>query len=182
MAISKKEMYHGAVLYQVVGNPDFSLKLIERDKEEHGYGMYEVTTNTNEYVIFIKYRNQTLGAGSTNVNSFFDDGNRRNVRIPEDGRSYCTFSFLPRDIKRLNTYKDKNLLICLVCHNKHICALTQEDIEELKLLQNNGSCNVTVSWQKNSELKVKSKYSELRRTIPRNRLKNFPWDQIFFSL
>ena len=76
MAISKKEMYHGAVLYQVVSNPDFSLKLIGHDKEEHGYGMYQVTTNTKDYVLFIKYRNETLGAGRWDGTSFFDDGNK----------------------------------------------------------------------------------------------------------
>jgi hypothetical protein len=152
MAISKKEMYHGAVLYQVVSNPNFSLKLIERDKDEHGSGMYEVTTNTMEYVLLIKYRSQ--------------------MRL---SKTCCDFTFLPTHIKSLRRYPDKELLVCLVCHDNHICALTRKDIDELKLLQSSNACAVTVSWQKNSELTVRSRYSELPWKIPRNRLKTFPW-------
>ncbi len=152
MALSTKEMYHGAVLYQVVSNPEFSLKLIERDKNKHGSGMYEVTTNTKCYVLFIKYRSQT--------------------RL---GVSCCDFSFLPTHIDSLRRYHGKELLVCLVCHNNHICVLTRRDIDELRLLQSNDSCGVTVHWQRGSELTVRSKHSELPWKIPRNRLKTFPW-------
>lgn len=152
MAILKKEMYHGAVLYQVVRNPDSSIKLIECDKNKHGYGMYEVTTNTKNYVLLIKYRSET-----------------------RPGWTCCDFTFLPQHIEDLRKYRDKELLICLVCHSNHVCLLTQRDIDELKLLQRNGSCGVTVSWEKGSELKVRSKHSQLPWKIPRNRLKNLQW-------
>jgi len=91
MAISNKEMYHGAVLYQVVSNPDFSLKLIGKDKDEHDSGMYEVTTNTKDYVLYIKYRSQT-----------------------RPGDLCCDFSFLPTHINNLRRYPDKEFLVCLV--------------------------------------------------------------------
>jgi len=145
-------MYHGAVLYQVVSNPDFSLKLIERDKDEHNSGMYEVTTNTKDYVLYIKYRSQTRFGGPC-----------------------CDFSFLPTYINNLRRYPDKDLLVCLVCHNNHICVLTRPDLDKLGLLQGNGSCGLTVYWQKGSELTVRSKYTKLPYKIPRNRLKNFDW-------
>jgi hypothetical protein len=154
MDIRMKEMYyHGAVLYHVLNNPDFSIKLIERDKKEHGSGMYEVTGNTKEYVLFIKPRSQIRGSDPL----------------------YCSFSFLPSQIDRLRRYQDKELLVCLVCHDTHICALTHQDIKGLKLLRSNGSCGVTVYWRKGSELTVKSKYAKLPYKIPRNRLKNFDW-------
>jgi hypothetical protein len=153
MAINNKEMYHGSVLYHVLNNPDFSIKLIERDKKEHGPGMYEVTGNTKDYVLFIKSRSQIQGTNPL----------------------YCAFSFLPNQIDRLRRYKDKELLVCLVCHDSHICALTRREIDELRLLQSSDACNVTVYWQKGSELKVKSKYSTLPWRIPRNRLKTFDW-------
>ena len=154
MALSPKEKYHGAVLYQVVGNPEFSLKLIERDKNKHDPGMYEVTTNTKTYVLFIKYRSQTQ------------------MRLDF---SCCDFSFLPAHIGSLRRYRGKELLVCLVCHDNHICVLTRQDIEELRLLQSNNSCGVTVRWQRGSELTVRSKHSELPWKIPRNRLKTFQW-------
>lgn len=154
MAIRMKEMYyHGAVLYYVLNNPAYSIKLIERDKSEHGSGMYEVTGSTKDYVLFIKPRSQIQGTDPL----------------------YCAFSFLPSQIERLRRYRDKELLVCLVCHDSHVCALTRRDIEALGLLRNNGSCGVTVYWRKGSELTVRSKYSELPWKIPRNRLKTFAW-------
>jgi hypothetical protein len=153
MVTRMKEMYyHGAVLYHVLNNPDFSIKLIERDKKEHGSGMYMVT-GKKDYVLFIKPRSQIQGTDPL----------------------YCSFSFLPGQIDRLRRYRDKELLVCLVCHDAHICALTRRDIESLGLLRNNGSCGVTVYWHSGSELTVKSKYSELPWKIPRSRLKTFDW-------
>ena len=42
MSLSKFELYHGAVLTQVVRNPEMSLKLIERDSKKHSWGMYNI--------------------------------------------------------------------------------------------------------------------------------------------
>jgi hypothetical protein len=155
MAISTKEMYHGAVLYQIVGNPDFSLKLIERDKDEHDSGMYEVTTNTKDYVLYIKY------------------SARPQFRF--GGDSFCYFNFASTHINSLHRYPDKEFMVFLVCHTNHVCVLTRQDLDRLGLLQSNEDCGVTVSWQSGSELTVKSKYTTLPYKIPRNRLKNFDW-------
>jgi hypothetical protein len=54
MAISDFEMYHGAVLTQIVRNPDVSLKLIERDSKKYAWGMYGVSSGKKDYVIFVK--------------------------------------------------------------------------------------------------------------------------------
>jgi hypothetical protein len=161
MALSKKEMYHGAVLYHIVGNPDLSLKLFERDKEKHAMGMCEVAAGKNNYVLFIKYRSQVQ--------------TRR-------GESCCDFSFLPTHIESLSKYHNKKLLVCLVCHDKHICVLERQDIDELKLLESNGARTVSVSWREGTSLTVKSGRFLVSRKIPRNRLQNFNWRRAVFAL
>jgi hypothetical protein len=151
MALSEKEKYHGAVLYQVVTNPDFSLKLIKRDKKEHGYGIYEVDSDSGNHILFIKCSSRVRGKK----------------------RLYCNFTFSSTDIGQIQKYLNNNsqeLLVCLVCHDKHICALTQSDVEKLNLTPTNGSCRVSVYWEKNSELTVKSKHSELSHKVPRKKL------------
>jgi len=57
MPTSKFELYHGAVLTQVVRNPGLSLKLFERTGE-HGWGEYEVSDNHQVYRLFIKTTTQ----------------------------------------------------------------------------------------------------------------------------
>ncbi len=53
--------------------------------------------------------------------------------------------------------------------------LEWEDIDALEIVRNLEACNVCVFWTKGSELHVKSKFTELPYSIPRNKLKSFSW-------
>lgn len=154
MALSKFELYHGAVLSQVVRNPGLSLKLFERT-EEHGWGEYEVSDNHHSYRLFIKSTSQ--------------------VKAGRKGRNYSNFTFSLNDIEKLRGVSG-NVILCLVCGDKEICTLEWEDITALGLLRNLEVCNVIVSWFRGTELQVKSKYVELEYKIPRSRLRNFSWE------
>lgn len=153
MPISKFEMYHGAVLTQVTRHPEMSLKLIERDKEKHSWGMYSISAGKSDYVIFIK---------STS-------------KINKGKLNYSNFTFSTQDIDRLKKQTNDNIIICLVCHDEHICCLEKQDIDELRLLDSNKSCRVSVYWKKGSELTVKSAFAELGHKVPRSSLKNYEW-------
>lgn len=59
--------------------------------------------------------------------------------------------------------------------DKEICTLEMEDVHALGLLRKIEAGNVIVSWSKGTALRVKSKWEELKYTIPRNRLKTFSW-------
>lgn len=154
MALSQFELYHGAVLTQLVRNPsDVSLKLIERDSEKHGWGMYVIGAGRKDYILVVK----------------------SSAKITEGRKKYCNFTFSVHDINVINKYKNKELLISLVCHNEHICLLRKSDIFSLQILESNKPCGVSVHWTRGSELTVKSKYAELDHKIARNALKKFKW-------
>lgn len=157
MSLKNYELYHGAVLTQVVRNPDVSLKLIERDNEKLGWGMYRIITDKNDCILFIKSTSRKPNKGRNNI-------------------EYSNFTFSPDDIVRLNSNFDKDLLLCLVCCDNHICLLTKDDIIELKIPESKKTCGVTVSWTKGSSLTVKSKLAKLERKIARNALKNYEWE------
>jgi len=154
MALSQFELYHGAVLTQIVRNPsNLSLKLIERDSEKHGWGMYAISAGRKDYILVVK---------ST-------------AKVKEGRKYYCNFTFSVDDINLIKKYKNKELLISLVCHNEHICILPKSDILSLKILESNKTCGVSVYWTSGSELTVKSTFAELDHRIARNALKNFKW-------
>lgn len=158
MGISRFEMYHGAVLTQIVRNPEISLKLIERDSAKHGWGMYSIASGSKDYVIFIKSTSKIYKA----------------KRTQED---YSGFTFAVEHIDKLKQHLDKNLLVCLVCYDQNICLLTQSDIEELKLLDSKKSCRIAVYWKYGLELRVISPFTELSHRVARNRLKNYDWEK-----
>lgn len=153
MSLSKFELYHGAVLSQVIRNPGLSLKLFERT-EEHGWGEYEVSDNHHSYRLFIKSTSR--------------------VRVGRKDRHYSNFSFSVNDVERLRGVSG-NVLLCLVCADEEICTLEWEDITALQLVKNREACNVIVSWSSGTELHVKSKHAELNYKIPRNKLRTFSW-------
>ena len=154
MALSQFELYHGAVLTQIVRNPgNLSLKLIERDSEKHGWGMYAIGAGKKDYILVVK---------ST-------------AKVIEGRKNYCNFTFSTEDLNLIKKYKNKELLIALVCHNKHICLLTKKDVLSLKILDSIKTCRVSAYWTKGSELTVKSTFDELNYKITRNALKNFKW-------
>ena len=74
------ELYHGAVLSQIIRNPLINLKLIERN-DSYGWGAYEVTDNSTTHRIYIKWTAQIT--------------NRRK------GESVCNFTFNEIDIDKL---------------------------------------------------------------------------------
>lgn len=154
MGLSKFEMYHGAVLTEVVRNPEMSLKLIERDSEKHSWGMYSIISGNKDYVLFIKSTAQ-IRKGKKEDSSKF------------------TFSI--EDIKRLKNVLGKELIVCLVCHDEHICLLTKNDINDLKILDRDKTCGISVYWKERAELRIKSPFAELGHKVPRNRLKKFEW-------
>lgn len=151
MALSKFELYHGAVLSQMVRSKGISLKLFERN-EQHGWGEYEVSDNHFSYRVIIK-------ATAT-------------VKKTRKGFS-ANFTFSAEDINRIRSVG--SILVCLVCADQEICTLEMEDIQALGLLRKVASCNVIVSWEKGTALHVKSKLETLGYTIPRNRLKTYSW-------
>jgi hypothetical protein len=156
MALSNFELYHGAVLTQIVRNPsDVSLKLIERDSEKHGWGMYSIAAGSRDYILVVK---------STS-------------RIAR-GRKfhYCNFTFSSTDIARIDKYETKNLLIALVCKKELIGFLVKPEIDTLKILKKKKSCRVSVYWTKGSQLTVKSSFGEVPHKISRHALKHFKWD------
>ena len=154
MALSQFELYHGAVLTQIVRNPgNLSLKLIERDSEKHGWGMYAIGAGKKDYILVVK---------ST-------------ARITEGRKIYCNFTFSVEDINLIKKYKNKELLIALVCHKNHICLLTKSDVISLTILESDKSCRLSVYWTRGSGLTVKSTFAELDHKISRNTLKNFQW-------
>lgn len=149
------ELYHGAVLSQIIRNPLINLKLIERN-DSYGWGAYEVTDNSTTHRIYIKWTSQIT--------------NRRK------GESVCNFTFNEIDIDKLRSIDiSRNLLICLVCSDKEICTLEWGDIDDLRLTLERTPANISVSWGPNTSLHVKCRGLELSRTIPRNRLKTFDW-------
>ncbi len=158
MGISKFEMYHGAVLTQIVRNPEISLKLIERDSAKHSWGMYTISSGRKDYVILIKSTAKIDKAKRTK-------------------EYYSGFNFALEHINKLNKHLDKMLLVCLVCHDQNICLLTKDDIQELKLLESKKSCRIAVYWKSGSELRVTSPFAELSHKVARNRLKNYNWEQ-----
>ncbi|MFO7970980.1 MAG: hypothetical protein R6U40_04435 [Desulfobacterales bacterium] len=142
-----------APLTQVTRHPEMSLKLIERDKEKHSWGMYSVSAGKSDYVIFIK---------STS-------------KINRGKQNYSNFTFSTQDIGKLKKQTNDKILICLVCHDEHICCIEKKEIDELKLLNSNKPCRISVYWKKGSELTVKSTFAELSQKVPRKRLKNYEW-------
>ncbi len=155
MSIAKYELYHGAVLTQIVRNPKkLSLKLIERNKDEHGWAMYSISAGKEDYILFVK----TTG------------------KITQGRKDrYCNFTFSLGDIELLNRYKDKKLLVVLVCGEEQICLLTRKEVAFLRILESSKSCNVTVSWSRGSQLSVKSSYARLGYKIARSALRNYQW-------
>ncbi len=154
MPLSKFKMYHGAVLTEVVRNPEMSLKLIERDSQRHSWGMYAIAAGKKDYILFCK---------ST-------------AKIFVGRKNYSNFTFSVDDIRRIKEHFNQEILVCLVCHNQHICLLTKAEIEELKILDDNKSCRISVYWKQGTELTVKSTYAELSGKVARSRLKNFVWE------
>jgi len=152
MALSGFELFHGAVLSQIVRSKGISLKLFERH-EQHGWGEYEVSDNHFSYRVMIK---------STS-----------SIRKTKKGFA-SNFTFSAEDIKRIRK-TEGSILVCLVCGEQEICTLEMEDVHALGLLRKEEASNVIVSWSKGSALHVKSKWETLKHTIPRNRLKNFQW-------
>jgi len=153
MSLSKFELYHGAVLSQVVRNPGLNLKLFERT-DEHGWGEYEVSDNHHTYRLFIKATSQ--------------------VKKGRKSRCYSNFTFSVSDVERIRSISG-NVLICLVCGDQEICTLEWEDMDTLQIMRNREVCNVTVSWSSGTELNVKSKFAELPYKVPRNKLKTYSW-------
>ena len=153
MSISPFELYHGAVLSQVVRHPKTALKLIER-KDNQGWASYGVTDNAADYLLYIKYASKHAYSKK---------------------RKKYNFTFSPQDISRLKKKKDEKVLVCLVCGSEEICLLDNDDLKELQLWGINKYRNVSVSWIGGSSLTVRSGGNKLRHKIARNRLKNFPW-------
>ena len=153
MSLSQFELYHGAVLAQVIRNPDITLKLFERNTDQ-GWASYYVTDNTTDYLLYIKYTSRvTFG-----------------IR-----KKRCNFTFSLEDIQRLKRERDRGILLCLVCDSEEVCLLDKDDIDELGILEKGKACGISVSWTKGSSLTVKSGGRELNKKVARNRLKEFPW-------
>jgi len=153
MSLAQFELYHGAVLSQIVGNPKINVKLFERNSD-HGWGAYEVTDNATTYRVIIKSTSQ--------------------IRKGRRGGCACAFTFSEADIERLRAIHT-NVLVCLVCSDEEICTLTIEDIDALRISMEKSACSVSVTWARDTGLHVKCRGIELGRVIPRNRLKNFEW-------
>lgn len=156
MGISPFEMYHGAVLTEVVRNPEISLKLIERDSEKHSWGMYSIASGRSDYVLFIK---------STSKINF--------AKRKEE--YYSNFTFSLEHIGRFKKYSNKVMLLCLVCYDQNICLLTKTDIDELKLLESKKACRISVYWNPGSGLRIASSLAKLSHKVARNKLKNYDW-------
>lgn len=153
MSLAQFELYHGAVLSQIIGNPKVNVKLFERNSD-HGWGAYEVSDNETTYRVVIKATAQ--------------------VRKGRKGNCACVFTFSQADVDRLRKIEvDRHLLICLVCSDAEICTLEWGDIDRLGLLMDKSACSVSVSWAPNTGLHVKCRGVEL--VVPRNKLKNFEW-------
>ena len=93
----------------------------------------------------------------------------------EGKNKYSNFTFSPEHIERIKKYFNKEVLICLVCHDQQICLLTKREIQGLKILDKNKSCRLSVYWKEGTELTVKSTYTELGHKVARTRLKKFEW-------
>ena len=120
--------------------------------------MYNILSGKKDYVVFIKSTAKINYAKRTKEN-------------------YSNFTFSQEDIERLKVYIDgKDILLCLVCHDQHICLLTKEDVNELKILDSNKPCRITAYWKTGSELRLESTFAKLRYKIPRSRLKMFAWE------
>ena len=154
MGLSEFELYHGAVLTQIVRNPSgVSLKLIERDSEKYGWGMYKIGAGTKDHILVVK---------ST-------------TKVTKGRKNYCNFTFSIGDINLIKKYESKDLLIALVCHDNHICLLTKSDVISLKILESDKPCRISVYCTKGSQLAVKSTFAEIDHKIGRNSLKSFQW-------
>lgn len=147
------ELYHGAVIIQILRNPGKSIKLFEKTPE-YSWGEYEIADNLSNYKLFIK--------STSNI-------------ITRKDNYRATFTFSDEDIKRLRDICETNVLICLVCEKHVICTLTWEEIDELGFLRCKEQCSISVSWSKGSSLCVKCKGVELSHKIARNRLEKFEW-------
>ncbi len=155
MAISKFELYHGAVLCQIIRSTLVNVKLLEKS-DDFEWSAYEITDNHITHKIFVK---STSG-----------------VRIGRKGRHYSSFTFTESDIVKLREIQtDKNLLICLVCADQEVCTLEWHDIDLMRLLFDKEVASVIVSWNSNTRLHVKCRGTTLGYTIPRNRLKLYNW-------
>ncbi len=157
MGLHKYEMYHGAALLQMVRKPEFSLKIVETNNREDGWGTYKVYSDSKDYVLFVK---------STSY-----------IHTGPYAAYYSQFTFSMDDIQRMRkfTEKNRNVLVCLVCDHEHICLLNADEVKELQILKDTQQCNVKVSWRKGTELDVKSRYGGLNHKVPRSRLKMFEW-------
>lgn len=155
MSISKFELFHGAVLSQIIRSPMISIKLLEKSADFE-WGAYEISDNLITHKVFVK--------------------SCAKVRNGLKNKSYANFSFSEMDILKLRKIDTgKNLLVCLVCADKEICTLEWEDIDAGRLLFEKTSTNIVVSWTKGSSLRIKCRGKLLDTTIPRNRLKTFRW-------
>lgn len=147
------ELYHGAVIIQILRNPGKSIKLFEKSPD-YSWSEYEISDNLGNYKVFIK--------STSNV-----------TRRKNNDR--CNFTFSSADIARLKDICETNVIICLVCEKEAICTLTWEDVDELGFLRSKEQCSLSVSWTKGSSLSVKCQGKELSHKIARNRLEKFEW-------
>lgn len=155
MSLSRFELYHGAVLSQIIRNERASIKLVEKEGDQD-WSAYEVSDNKRDYAIYVK---------STDKITKSRGGERR-----------ANFTFSSNDVKSILAHsKEKEIMICLVCSDQEICTLLQDDIKELSFNDEVDSHGVSVSWSKGSGLEVKSNKKSLPRKIPRARLKNYEW-------
>lgn len=153
MALGQFELYHGAVLAEIVRNPKINLKLIERNTD-HGWGAYEVIDNATIHRVFIKSTSQ--------------------IRKGRKGSCACTFTFSESDIKKLRQIEaDRNLLICLVCSDAEICTLEWADIDELRLLFETTVAGVGVYWNKNTSLQCNMQRSKVVTQYSEKQVKDF---------
>ncbi len=160
MALRELELYHGAVLAQIVRTKEPSLRLVERDETQHGRGMYVVSAGNKEYLIYVKHASKVK------------KGQKR-------GPSWCQFTFSERDAKGLEKNwkrgQEKKLLLCLVCGKEHICTLEGGEVDALRLLEIRKPSAVRVEWTAKSCLWVRRGEFEVRHKVARDRLRKYRW-------
>jgi len=157
MSLSKFELYHGAVLLQIIRNPAVNIKLIDKS-DDLEWSSYEVISKNTTHKVFVKSTSKV------------------SISKSKSPYYYAGFSFSISDINRLRKInEDRNLLICLVCADKEICTLNWSDIDELRLLFIKESASIRISWTNGSRLRIKCRGKELESTVPRNRLKMYNW-------
>lgn len=157
MSLLKYELYHGAVLLQVIKNPSISVKLIDKN-DNLEWSAYEVISDDTIHKIFVKVSGKVCLSKS------------------KKPYYYTGFTFNESDIIKLRSIKDdRNLLICLVCADKEICTLNWKDIDDLRLFSKKEATSIRVSWHEKSSIRVKCRGIKLNRTVPRRRLKDYNW-------